>query len=601
MGLWDAIEEVSVEEIESKNKYLDNYEEGMKFLSKVLSINYSESSIDRKLDAFYQLIDKDYVSFSSKERLPNEVEVYNKLLKLKDGIEELVKFPFITGKNIIAIGGGFSAGKSRFINSILKEEILPTDTRPTTSIPTYIVSGNKSIINSFNIFGSKADIDTEGVEAISHAFYEKYKLSFTKILKNILIQSVGMKKQHIVFLDTPGYTKADFHKKEDNTDETIARKHLATSDYLLWLIDIEKGTIPNEDLEFIKSLNFNKPIFFIFTKADKKQESDIKEILKIARQNIENANINIEGITAYSSIDNKEYLSNSLSDFIEKVNHEKEHSKLIDESEEIFNIYKEYSESQIKDKKRQLELFNKLAIFSKNNEEIPMINEFRENIKKDIIKQKSFLNEVNTLKEKFNSAIIDVIKEISKDMQKGQNVDLTIANPELNKILVELGWDDNKYNDEEIDLNLSVFLLNNKELVDYEENFVFYNNLISKDASVVYTGDNNTKSVKSKVVEVDLGKVDKNVSKLVFVSNIYEAKERAHDFGKVSNAYIRILRENDKEEILRYNLEKEYNSETTLVFGELMRNNNEWKFNAIGKGSNDGLEIMCEKYGIDVE
>ena len=600
MGLWDEVEEIAVDDLEIPNKYLDNYEEGMKLLSSLLATNSIDSELDKKLEFFYKLIQEDYMKFSSKEGLPNEVEVYNKLLKLKDSVQGLVKSPFLTGKCIVAVGGGFSAGKSRFINSILKDEILPTDTRPTTSIPTYISKGNRDLIYCVNIFGSKTEIDQEGVFSISHAFYEKYKLSFTKILKNILIQSLDMPYNHVVFLDTPGYTKAEFHKKEDNTDENIAREHLATADYLIWLVDIEKGTIPNQDLEFIKTLEFQKPIFFVFTKGDKKQESDIRDILEVAEKNIRDSNINIEGITAYSSVDQKEYIYNRLGEFLDKVNYENKESKLLDEISEIFDVYRNYSEQKLEHKKQQLAAFNKLAIFSKDDGESPIINEFRVNLRKDIAKEKNFSGEIIVLKNKFDSSIIDILKQISKDMKKGQNVDLTRINPKLSKLLVELGWDDNSCNGVEIDLNLSVFLLNDKDKVDFEEDFVFYNNLISKDSSVTYTGDFNGKVKKSKQVKVNLPSVNNSIKNILFTSDIYEAEERGQNFGQVSNAYIRILDEETNKEIVRYNLGEENLLGTNLIFGKLIRNRKQWDFNAIAKASNESLADLCRKYGLDV-
>ena len=37
----------------------------------------------------------------------------------------------------------------------------------------------------------------------------------------------------------------------------------------------------------------------------------------------------------------------------------------------------------------------------------------------------------------------------------------------------------------------------------------------------------------------------------------------------------------------RYNLGKDFKDETAVIFGEIYRNNGEWKFNAVGSGSDD--------------
>ena len=40
---------------------------------------------------------------------------------------------------------------------------------------------------------------------------------------------------------------------------------------------------------------------------------------------------------------------------------------------------------------------------------------------------------------------------------------------------------------------------------------------------------------------------------------------------------------------------------TAVVFGELYKNGDEWKFNAIGSGYQGGLAALCNSYGVDVE
>ena len=55
----------------------------------------------------------------------------------------------------------------------------------------------------------------------------------------------------------------------------------------------------------------------------------------------------------------------------------------------------------------------------------------------------------------------------------------------------------------------------------------------------------------------------------------------------VQNAYIRIINENSKEELAKFNLSDDFSGKTALIAGEIYRYNGEWKFNAIGVGTND--------------
>ena len=92
-----------------------------------------------------------------------------------------------------------------------------------------------------------------------------------------------------------------------------------------------------------------------------------------------------------------------------------------------------------------------------------------------------------------------------------------------------------------------------------------------------------------------------NITRIAFTVTIYEAEARRQNFGQVNNAFVRIFDEQNGEELLRYDLGEDFSIETAAVFGELYKNGNEWKFNAIGSGYQGGLAALCSNYGIDVE
>lgn len=89
-----------------------------------------------------------------------------------------------------------------------------------------------------------------------------------------------------------------------------------------------------------------------------------------------------------------------------------------------------------------------------------------------------------------------------------------------------------------------------------------------------------------------------DVQKIDFTVTIYQAEERRQNFGQVSNAYIRVMDDSNKE-LIRYDLGEDFSIETAVVVGELYRNGSEWKFNAIGSGFQGGLKALCANYGID--
>lgn len=189
-------------------------------------------------------------------------------------------------------------------------------------------------------------------------------------------------------------------------------------------------------------------------------------------------------------------------------------------------------------------------------------------------------------------------------LQKGQKVSLTKGNPGLKKVVVGLGWDVNQFDTGgDFDLDAAAFLLGNSGKTTKSEDFVFYGNLTHPSGSVQHMGDNLTGEGDGddEQIKIDLTKVPADVTKIAFTATIYEPEQRRQNFGQVNNAFIRIYNEETGEEMLRYDLGEDFSIETAVVFGELYKNNNEWKFNAIGSGYQGGLAALCANYGVDVE
>ncbi|MCI8532076.1 MAG: TerD family protein [Lachnospiraceae bacterium] len=190
------------------------------------------------------------------------------------------------------------------------------------------------------------------------------------------------------------------------------------------------------------------------------------------------------------------------------------------------------------------------------------------------------------------------------NLKKGQKVSLTKENPGLKRVVVGLGWDVNAFDTGgDFDLDAAAFLLTDSGKVKDSGDFVFYGNLKHTSGSVQHMGDNLTGAGDGddEQIKVDLSMVPEDISKIAFSATIYEAEARRQNFGQVNNAFIRIYNEETGEEILRYDLGEDFSIETAVVFGELYKNGEEWKFNAIGSGYQGGLAALCANYGVDVE
>lgn len=187
-------------------------------------------------------------------------------------------------------------------------------------------------------------------------------------------------------------------------------------------------------------------------------------------------------------------------------------------------------------------------------------------------------------------------------LQKGGNLSLSKTDPSLTKILIGLGWDERSTDGTGFDLDASAFLLTASGKVRGDADFIFYNQLKSTDGSVEHTGDNRTGKGDGddESMKVDLTKVPAEIAKVAFTVTIHDAEARRQNFGQVANAFIRVVNDVTGTEIVRYDLAEDYSTETAMVFGELYRNNAEWKFRAVGQGYAGGLKAMCDQYGIQI-
>lgn len=176
------------------------------------------------------------------------------------------------------------------------------------------------------------------------------------------------------------------------------------------------------------------------------------------------------------------------------------------------------------------------------------------------------------------------------NLTKGQRIDVGLKHAG-----VGLGWDPNdQASSHEYDLDASAFMLGENGKLISGEHFVFYNNPQSPDASVKSTGDNRTGEGDGddEALMVQLDRVDPRVQQILFVVTIHEAEERRQNFGQVRHAFIRIYDADKGEEICKYELDEDFSTESAVEFGRLYRRDGSWKFEAIGRGRQGGLQDL---------
>ncbi|WP_242424668.1 TerD family protein, partial [Frankia sp. EI5c] len=170
----------------------------------------------------------------------------------------------------------------------------------------------------------------------------------------------------------------------------------------------------------------------------------------------------------------------------------------------------------------------------------------------------------------------------------------------LTALTVGLGWDARTTTGTDFDLDASAIGVRSDGKALSDGHFVFFNNMKSPEGAISLSGDNLTGAGEGddESININLGLVPAEIDKIVVPVSIYDAVNRAQNFGQVRNAYIRVVDQTGTE-LVRYDLSEDYSTETVVIFGEVYRNGADWKFRAVGQGHND-LSGLARDHGVNV-
>ncbi len=185
----------------------------------------------------------------------------------------------------VAVAGGYSSGKSTFLNALTKcGNLLPTGIEPVSVVNTYLNCSSKidrMIIKGENLNGDMVRLNQEVLDCIRH--FKDSKRNVACVLKKLVIDIPTEKLYDgITFIDTPGYNNSSSRNVENNTtDKETALSSFDEADVIFWCIDIEAGTITEKDFQVLSKRN-GKPYVIVFTKKDKKTSTEVEKICRKA-------------------------------------------------------------------------------------------------------------------------------------------------------------------------------------------------------------------------------------------------------------------------------------------------------------------------------
>ncbi|WP_066505345.1 TerD family protein [Abyssisolibacter fermentans] len=205
-------------------------------------------------------------------------------------------------------------------------------------------------------------------------------------------------------------------------------------------------------------------------------------------------------------------------------------------------------------------------------------------------------NNIAPVKRKKENTVINTSASIGA--KKGQKLSITKTISNVNKVLIGLEWEfHGQYN---FELDTSIFMMdtNNKTA---EEDFIFYNNLKSRNDAIVLHGDfnKNLKDYYDEIIQLDLTKIPQNIK--LFAVTVTIDEDSKNTFKDVKSAALKIIDPTTNKEVYSYSFCDKLTSETAIVVCEIYRHKEEWKINCIGSGFNGGLQALCDNYGIDTK
>ncbi|MCI2253355.1 TerD family protein [Domibacillus sp. PGB-M46] len=160
---------------------------------------------------------------------------------------------------------------------------------------------------------------------------------------------------------------------------------------------------------------------------------------------------------------------------------------------------------------------------------------------------------------------------------------------------IALGWDGSA---SLFDLDMMALLVDRENRVRSSEHIVFYNQLTAFDGALLLSSDNQTGagSGDDEELYVQLSMLPDTVDKIVLAIALHESGGRT--FHDVNAAFVRMINDETKEEIVRYELGEDFSDAAGVVIGDVRRAEKDWRIVLTGSGVSGDFRSICRAYGL---
>ncbi|GAA8454268.1 acyl carrier protein [Helicobacter pylori] len=304
--------------------------EGLKERYDLIARILNAKTKNEGLEEYQSILDNKFLEFASGVDSLKEKEIaLLTLQEIKKELQLVASYPSLFQKNIVAVGGGFSAGKSTFLNNLLGLKLkLPEHIDPTTAIPTYCLKGKKEVLMGFSQNGGMVELPSL---TFDHQFLKSLGFNLKEIMPFMLLSAPSVPFEHLCFIDTPGYNPSN--QGYTGGDKQASKESLKHAQNILWLISCERGGIESDDLEYLQELyEESREIFIVVSRADRRTKKQLEEVAIQIKETLEDRGIEFLGIGAYSAtryqeikeLSEKSRVFKSLEKFLMKLNQRSE-------------------------------------------------------------------------------------------------------------------------------------------------------------------------------------------------------------------------------------------------------------------------------------
>ncbi len=279
---------------------------------------------NKGLEEYQCILDNEFLEFASGVDSLKEKEIaLLALQEIKKELQLVASYPSLFQKSMVAVGGGFSAGKSSFLNNVLGLK-LPVGLDKTTAIPTYCLKGEREVLMGCSQNGGMVELPDFSFD---HKTLNAFGFDLKSIMTFMILSSPTMLFKHLCFIDTPGYNPSN--QGYTGGDRQASKEYLNHAKHILWLISCERGGIEKSDLDYLQGLyEEGKQVFIVLSRADSCTKKQLEEIAVQTKETLENNGIEFLGIGVYSSeryqeikeFSEKSPVFDSLEKFLTKLN-----------------------------------------------------------------------------------------------------------------------------------------------------------------------------------------------------------------------------------------------------------------------------------------